>query len=264
MSKPSLSIGTIVAECCLLLVASIAFSAKAATWFLTTPSALAQYGVTLFVVILAVCVSLVHLVYLVIRLGLFRIQSEGWKRRALYDRLTGVRNRSGLTIGWSEKMASGGQGLGLMLLIVDADHFKRINDKLGHPAGDRALKAIAGTLAQSLRRDDLIGRMGGEEFAVVFNCPSEDQGKAIAERLRATIARLSVSEGGQTLPITVSIGGVFTAQSIGFQRLYDIADGNCYRSKRGGRNKVTTSTVPPVAYGHSARHFRHGQPSRAA
>ena len=106
--------------------------------------------------------------------------------------------------------------------------------------------------------------MGGEEFAVVFNCPSEDQGKAIAERLRATIARLSVSEGGQTLPITVSIGGVFTAQSIGFQRLYDIADGNCYRSKRGGRNKVTTSTVPPVAYGHSARHFRHGQPSRAA
>ncbi|MEE2951252.1 MAG: GGDEF domain-containing protein [Pseudomonadota bacterium] len=264
MSKPSLSIGTIVTECCLLLIASIAFSIKAATWFLEDSNAMVQYRVTLFVVILAVCVSLVHLIYLVIRLGLFRLQSEGWKRRALYDRLTGVRNRSGLTLGWGEKMARGGPGLGIMLLILDADHFKRINDKLGHPAGDRALKAIAGTLAHSLRRDDLVGRMGGEEFAIVFNCSSEDQGRAIAERLRATIARLSVTEGGLTLPITVSIGGVFTAQPIGFQRLYDIADGNCYRSKRAGRNRVTTSTVPPVAYGHSAQHFRHGQPARAA
>jgi diguanylate cyclase (GGDEF)-like protein len=128
-----------------------------------------------------------------------------------------------------------------LLLMLDIDHFKKINDTHGHQAGDRVLQAVAKTIASCVRPLDSVARYGGEEFAVVLpNCHTSF-GATVAERIRATIEALSiVMSPSLTINVTISIGGAFAPEwvrstaSLWTER----ADLQLYRAKKEGRNRV--------------------------
>ena len=133
-------------------------------------------------------------------------------------------------------------GLGLAMLMLDIDHFKRINDTLGHDAGDVVLCEVADVLRESTRPDDLVARYGGEEFAVAL--PAVTPGQAIdrGERIRASLAARRIVVATTPLRLTASIGLAFTparpAQPSGV--LLSLADRLLYRAKANGRNRVVS------------------------
>ncbi|QDT54376.1 putative diguanylate cyclase YedQ [Caulifigura coniformis] len=132
----------------------------------------------------------------------------------------------------------------LAVLMMDIDHFKRVNDHYGHAAGDQVLVSFVSMVASVLREDDLFGRLGGEEFAVVLPNIDPVDAAAIAERLRAKVETTPVAlKEGEELRITVSVGLVYPPESssLTLDRLLTEADAALYRSKQAGRNRVTTA-----------------------
>jgi two-component system cell cycle response regulator len=145
----------------------------------------------------------------------------------------------------------------LALLMLDLDHFKALNDRHGHMAGDEVLRALVGVLNDTLRAEDVLARYGGEEFAVLARGIHLDSARALAERLRRVVEAMKLSKDGTPLPITVSIGiSVFpssggdgggdaaaaldegaSAEQLG-RKLIELADAALYRAKRAGRNRV--------------------------
>lgn len=132
------------------------------------------------------------------------------------------------------------------LVIVDADHFKRINDRLGHATGDIALITIARALRRSLRSSDIVGRIGGEEFAVFLRGAKTSEARMVAERLRKVVNQLQVGPAEAPARLSVSAGGVAFRQASAFDVLYRAADANLYRAKAAGRNRVEFSEIAPV------------------
>ena len=131
------------------------------------------------------------------------------------------------------------------LLIIDADHFKAINDEHGHQTGDEALRALSAALGDTLRDGDLIGRIGGEEFAVFV--PHADFAHAMeaAEQIRRAVERVSLkSHTGQPLRLTVSIGGTLDHPGASMSALMREADRRLYDAKRGGRNRTVLAREP--------------------
>lgn len=128
----------------------------------------------------------------------------------------------------------------LAVLLLDIDHFKRVNDRCGHLVGDRVLAAVAAALGGQLRDYDLLGRFGGEEFIVTL--PDADMIEAcrVAERLRTTIAGLTVpADDGTAVRVTISIGvAMFRSHGDGLTDLLAAADVAVYRAKRSGRDQV--------------------------
>ncbi len=158
---------------------------------------------------------------------------------AMTDSLTGVPNRRAL-MDYAERALASRGGRPLALLMIDVDHFKRINDTQGHPAGDEVLRHISRLLSKRLRGGDLLGRYGGEEFCVV--APDTDAGGAIklAESLRATLESAVLTIENAKLYVTVSIGVALTTANTE-RELKDIlaeADIALYSAKKGGRNRV--------------------------
>lgn len=130
----------------------------------------------------------------------------------------------------------------LSLLLMDLDHFKQINDRHGHDAGDRVLRKVADLLRQRLRQSDQVYRMGGEEFLVLMPDTSLDQATVLAENLRARLETLESLFNGQSAALTASIGVTeMTAPEESFDTLLRRADQNMYWSKRHGRNCVRAS-----------------------
>jgi diguanylate cyclase (GGDEF)-like protein/PAS domain S-box-containing protein len=127
----------------------------------------------------------------------------------------------------------------LCVLVMDIDHFKRINDSHGHAAGDEVLRAVAATCRLIMRSGDLLARMGGEEFAFLLPNTSLHDGMSVAERLRAAIASQDVSIAGASLRVTVSIG-VTALDSVhdSLDQLLNHADQASYEAKTLGRNRV--------------------------
>jgi diguanylate cyclase (GGDEF)-like protein len=124
-------------------------------------------------------------------------------------------------------------------MVVDIDHFKRINDELGHAAGDKALAATVRMIHALLRGGDLIGRLGGEEFLVLMPDTDAVQARHAAERMRACVEAAPVTFEGIERPLTVSIGvAQFRAEDGGFGPLLLRADRALYVAKRAGRNQV--------------------------
>ena len=129
-----------------------------------------------------------------------------------------------------------------VMLMLDVDHFKQINDRYGHAAGDFALKALAQTCRRTVREDDLIGRVGGEEFAFLLPATTIDEGYRIAERLRAEIAATPLQlDGEHVLPMTVSIGIAPFDGLISLDTLRRRADKALYSAKESGRNRVSVA-----------------------
>lgn len=132
-------------------------------------------------------------------------------------------------------------GYGLVLLLLDVDHFKRINDTRGHAVGDRALVALTEVLKHSVRQGDVAARIGGEEFVVLLSHCTREDGLRFAERLRETVSStlVEVGEGQEPLRITVSIGlADVRTHGVGLEQLLSRADRAMYRAKNAGRDRI--------------------------
>jgi diguanylate cyclase (GGDEF)-like protein len=168
--------------------------------------------------------------------------NEQLEQLALHDPLTGLANRRKFTERFEYDMARAVRArTPLSLLMVDIDHFKSINDRHGHIAGDACLKALAALLSGSVRAVDLVARFGGEEFVVLQPEMSADQSLVAAERMRSQVEAHPVGIGGGAPPVAVTIS-VGAATSVGaalaLEDLIARADKAVYRAKRAGRNQV--------------------------
>ncbi len=191
---------------------------------------------------------------------ILRFAREGALEEALREHVYTLATRDGLTHAYNrryfqERLSSEWawavrHAKTCALLMLDVDHFKSVNDTYGHPAGDTVLRGIVEVLVQTLRREDLIARVGGEEFAVLCRATDLSAAAGLAERLRRRVEESAFSHRGTTIQVTVSIGvGVSSEPGVHSPSLLiEHADENLYRAKRGGRNRVEpvprTSWIP--------------------
>ncbi len=162
--------------------------------------------------------------------------------RARTDELTGAFNRRHFAEITAEALAAGSSGCALLML--DADHFKQVNDVHGHVVGDAVLVELARRLTESLRPSDCLARWGGEEFAVLLGgVESDEELERLAERLRSAVARTPVSAAGVSLRLTISIGAARADGELSsLDLLVEVADRCLYVAKRDGRDRVSLST----------------------
>jgi len=168
------------------------------------------------------------------------------KSAADTDHLTALPNRRAFELALGGRLASGAAGVGL--LIIDIDRFKRINDRLGHGVGDRALVHVARLLGGGVRGGDLLARIGGEEFAVICRTGDAAQLHEMAERLRRAVRDRPLPVEGQVRPlaITVSIGAAVAVPGDDVESLLRSADRALYAAKHAGRD-CTRPAPPPDA-----------------
>ncbi|MBD9530593.1 GGDEF domain-containing protein [Comamonas sp. CMM01] len=173
---------------------------------------------------------------------------DGLCELSLKDPLTGLSNRRQLfTVIDCELDRVARSGEAALLLMLDIDHFKHINDAHGHVAGDQVLQAVSRVLADSVRPMDTLVRFGGEEFAIVLPACHAAFGKSVAERIRRAVEAVRVPiSPTQELQVTVSVGGAFALQWIRSTRKLwlERADQQLYRSKSSGRNCVHIEEQP--------------------
>ncbi len=175
-------------------------------------------------------------------------------RAATVDPLTGVYNRRAFTErGLTELARAARYGRETSLVMIDADRFKAINDTHGHGIGDDVLIALTGALGSALRPSDLLGRLGGEEFAVILPETGLEGAKFAAERLRQAVAALRVPTPSGEITFTVSLGVTdFAPGETGLKPALDRADGALYVAKDSGRNRVATAPCPSVVHNEHA------------
>jgi len=161
------------------------------------------------------------------------------KRLSETDELTGILNRRAFLVGLEQEFhLTNTQSLSC--LMIDIDHFKEINDQVGHLSGDEVITHVANICQQSIRSCDYIGRLGGEEFGVVLNGTSAIQAYDIAEKIRASIEASPCTVDGNTIYPTVSIGIAESNEQVtSVKALLVNADKAMYYSKQTGRNQVT-------------------------
>jgi diguanylate cyclase (GGDEF)-like protein len=167
------------------------------------------------------------------------------RRLAVVDELTGLANRRQLVeIGRRELQRAKRYGRPLSVLMVDVDHFKRVNDRYGHPVGDVVLKVLAERCCGSVRDVDLVTRYGGEEFVVLLPECDRAEVHVAAERLRRAVGEKSIESPVGAVEVTVSIGAtVSTAATVSLDELIESADEALYQAKEAGRNRVVVA--PP-------------------
>lgn len=163
------------------------------------------------------------------------------QKLALTDPLTGAFNRRTFLELCEKEIARTRRAKGsLSLIMLDLDHFKQINDRNGHLAGDEVLKGIVGVVLTCLRKEDLLVRYGGEEFCILLPNVAIDRAAAMAERIREAAQQAHFSYNGRALPVTISIGvSTLSAEGTeGVDRLVNRADEALYAAKKAGRNRV--------------------------
>lgn len=137
------------------------------------------------------------------------------------------------------------RGLALSVLVVDLDNFKRVNDTLGHPVGDRVLAETARVVLKSIRESDIGVRFGGEEFIVFLPGTSLGEAQTVAERVRGAVASFDAGSIAPGLAITVSVGVAQRREAETWSSLFQRADQALYRAKKGGRDRVELDRVNP-------------------
>ncbi len=158
------------------------------------------------------------------------------------DALTGLANRRQFEIAIArevDRVARAGEPA--LLLVLDIDHFKKVNDLYGHDAGDAVIQSVANVLQDCVRPMDTVARIGGEEFAMILPNCAPTFGEAVAERVRNKVAAQTVAVvGGENLRVTVSVGGAFAPQWVrsSSQLWLKRADQQLYRAKHDGRNRT--------------------------
>jgi diguanylate cyclase (GGDEF)-like protein len=162
------------------------------------------------------------------------------ERIAYTDALTGVPNRRAVLARFQEELARAARRRQqLALVLFDVDHFKKINDGYGHLAGDAALQHVARQLNAARRGEDVLGRLGGEEFVLLLTDSSGDQPREAAERLRGQVAASPLSHAGRSFGVTLSGGvAVYPGDGRDWDQLFSVADQRLYAAKQAGRNRV--------------------------
>ena len=167
-------------------------------------------------------------------------EAAALERLASLDSLTGLNNRRNFMVladmEWS-RFKRYGRPLGVLML--DIDFFKSINDCYGHDAGDEVIKAVANVLQNHKRTSDIVGRIGGEEFALLLPEASSESAAAAGERLRGLVAECEILTGDERIPVTLSVGvSAAHDQTNGVGQMLKEADIALYEAKRSGRNRV--------------------------
>ncbi|WP_183705589.1 GGDEF domain-containing protein (plasmid) [Rhizobium sp. YTUHZ045] len=179
------------------------------------------------------------------------------ERLARTDPLTGIANRR-----WMMETLEGlwrnGRETGVAMLMCDIDHFKGLNDKLGHGEGDRCLVKVAGIIQSCVRADrDLVSRHGGEEFLIVLPDVDEEEAVAVAQRIRESVEAAALPNPASSVgpSVTLSVGVAFKSAldtDVSLANLQHEADMALYRAKEAGRNQVSIFRRPPAAAGQTA------------
>lgn len=156
---------------------------------------------------------------------------------AAFDALTGLPNRRTIMEFLRERIEHVSIGNPCAVLLLDIDHFKNINDMLGHQAGDHCLRTVGGTIARNIRSMDRAGRIGGEEFVILMPDTTSEMARTVGERLRAAIESADVRHADGE-PVTASIGVAVASVSDTVDSLLARADRALYQAKRQGRNRV--------------------------
>ncbi|OGB23485.1 MAG: hypothetical protein A3I66_02175 [Burkholderiales bacterium RIFCSPLOWO2_02_FULL_57_36] len=175
-------------------------------------------------------------------------KNKNLRRKSLIDPLIGTWNRGAimriLTI---EAVRCDNAGIPLSLIVADLDHFKKINDTYGHPAGDAVLVKVASRLRSCIRPQEALGRYGGEEFLIVLPGSSHDTAMAVAERMRLAVAMQPESIDDAPLGLTISAGVSSTEffPSATTEELISRADIALYAAKNAGRNRVAPAMPDP-------------------
>jgi two-component system, cell cycle response regulator len=178
-----------------------------------------------------------------------RTHIEEADRLSIQDHLTGLYNRRFLFDGGAKLLEAAARSeRPCTCLMIDVDHFKRVNDSHGHTAGDRVLAHVADRIASCVRKSDLVARYGGEEFVVLLTGAGREEGLVLARRLRQTLAEQPCVVDGRALSVTVSIGVAQARQEVEFggSMLDDLlarADQAMYLAKESGRDRVETEGV---------------------
>jgi diguanylate cyclase len=186
------------------------------------------------------------LLFLTIKMRELAIAHFEIAKLASMDSLTSVLNRGAFTAlveGYLHQVRRQELEVGGALLVVDADNFKSINDRFGHDRGDEALQIIARSIRGMLRSADIVGRMGGEEFAVFLPGSSAVQADTVAERIRTAVASAAFEPNGKRADLSVSVGGAVFEQRLPFTELFRLADQQLYVAKNSGRNRVSVAPV---------------------
>jgi diguanylate cyclase (GGDEF)-like protein len=170
------------------------------------------------------------------------------KTAAMIDPLTGIANRRAFLHEGTEIMKRQSvDGRPGAVLLLDLDHFKSINDRFGHAIGDRVLQVFAESASANLKPTDLVGRLGGEEFAVVLYDVDRERALILAERIRSAFAAAAVEVDGRPVMATVSVGMVFNEDStFDVSALLAQADQALYHAKERGRNRVEIASLELV------------------
>jgi diguanylate cyclase (GGDEF)-like protein len=177
------------------------------------------------------------------------LRQEELERAAGHDALTGLPNRRAYEAELRRRVAlSKRRGIGFTLAIIDLDHFKLVNDSMGHPEGDTVLRRAGEAVRASLRTSDRVFRIGGEEFALILETGDEEGVADLLERTRESVKALDVRPAADRL-LSASIGwAVFPEDADERADLIDQADAAVYRAKSGGRDRVVRAGRDMVAH----------------
>ncbi len=158
---------------------------------------------------------------------------------AYKDPVTGVNNRAAMDATLEREVELAHRnGAALSVIMLDIDHFKRINDKYGHLAGDAVLKGVGSCLTECIRRSDIVFRYGGEEFAVILNTTDIAGANYLANRIRVAVEERDFEHDGLNVKITISAGVALLEKDYEGRDLIDAADRALYQAKNAGRNLV--------------------------
>jgi diguanylate cyclase (GGDEF)-like protein len=168
-------------------------------------------------------------------------QTKELKQLSRTDPLTGINNRRRfMELGQREIILHQRKRRSLSLLMMDLDHFKKVNDRYGHSVGDKALVAMAGLCLEEIRQSDILGRLGGEEFALILPETDLNRAREIAERIRSRLEESTKERTDGVPPMTVSIGVICYEPEESLDRGLERADEYLYKSKKDGRNRITS------------------------
>ena len=157
---------------------------------------------------------------------------------AYRDQLTGIANRRGFADGFDRVKSKASEGARLALLLIDIDHFKAINDRWGHQAGDEVAAELARRISVVLRPNDVCGRWGGDEFIVLFSDLGMRPLKVIGDAMHRGLSNPVILRSGTPVPVTVSIGACLVEPDETVEQVADMADAALYMAKENGRNRV--------------------------
>ena len=171
----------------------------------------------------------------------WRAREQELRELSKTDYLTGVRNRRSFMEHAEREFARAERhGNELAIVMVDVDHFKRVNDTYGHAIGDEVIKLVAKILVDEMRTYDVVARYGGEEFSILLSETTQEQARIMAERCRQRIERTGLVVNRTSVKVTASLGiASHSSKNLtGVEQLLDLADKALYEAKSGGRNRV--------------------------